>query len=282
MKPGYQSQSININSHGFRGEEFPRDFERTRLILVLGESTTFGWFLNDPEAYPVQLMQELRHRGLEDVYVVNGGVPSYTSTQVYLYLKEIVESKILKPDLVLVNVLWNDICYSSVVNWYPEILVDRTPPPLMSFLIKKSKLFRYLFLKNPTAPERVDVFNKEPLNEYKKNLKQMIDVCQQHKIPLAFIQPPFDADHLPEAGLYEFHITYRKPFFINLATRYLKEMVKLASEYNIPVINHRVSFRHLHQYILFHDLFHPTPHGNSLIAKDIADYLQGSMQFGKQ
>jgi lysophospholipase L1-like esterase len=78
----------------------------------MGESTTFGWRVRDDETYPYHLMREL-NRTAPSIYVVNGGVPSYTSAQVYRYLKEILEGKILSPRAVVIDIMWNDLWYSS-------------------------------------------------------------------------------------------------------------------------------------------------------------------------
>jgi len=78
------------------------------------------------------------------IYVINGGVPSYTSSQTLLYMQEILEKAPIEPKTILVNIMWNDIWYSSVKNWHPNILVHQKPPEWLSFLT--TKLLLYLWL----------------------------------------------------------------------------------------------------------------------------------------
>lgn len=50
-------------------------------VLFLGCSTTFGWGVGDTESYPAVVQELLRERGREEVQVINGGQPGYTSFQ---------------------------------------------------------------------------------------------------------------------------------------------------------------------------------------------------------
>jgi lysophospholipase L1-like esterase len=83
-------------------------------VLAIGDSTTFGWGVNDPETYPVLLEARLNAE-LGDGRrweVVNGGVSGYDmkrATRLLAYL-----APRLEPDLVLVGLFWNDLPYERV------------------------------------------------------------------------------------------------------------------------------------------------------------------------
>ena len=84
--------------------------------------------------------------------MVNAGVPSYSSSQVRLYVEEILARRRANPDLVLVSVQWNDVWYSALPNWYPELLVYQQPAKWRMFLIVNSHLMRRIMIREvPTA-----------------------------------------------------------------------------------------------------------------------------------
>lgn len=267
LKPGFSNGMYRVNQEGFRGEDFPGNIENKKCILTLGESTTFGWGVKDNETYPFFLMNQFPEK--DNVYVINGGVPSYTSSQTLVYLKEILTMGDFKPDIVLINILWNDIWYSTVSNWHPDILIYQKPPFWITWLSRNSR-FVYGFLmgfsetKNP-----IDVFNDKALHQYEKNIEQMILTCQQNGVRLFFVEPPFDADHMPETGLNEFQIRYTKSFFIFMAHIYTQALHRMAHNHGVHVLSHNLDLRYLHQEKLFLDALHPTPKGNALMAVDV-------------
>src|SRR5262245_22363187 len=55
LRARFQSGLVNTNSQGFRGPELPAEIADKRLVLALGESTTFGWAVGDEESYPSHL-----------------------------------------------------------------------------------------------------------------------------------------------------------------------------------------------------------------------------------
>lgn len=68
---------VSINSRGFRGSEF-RNSDEPRLV-VIGDSFTFGYGVDDFDAYPA-ILDSL----LGDVEVINGGFAAGSSPDMYL------------------------------------------------------------------------------------------------------------------------------------------------------------------------------------------------------
>ena len=64
------SFTVRTNAHGYRGGPAPEG-----AILCLGDSTTFGWGVEEAEAWPARLSALLGRA------VVNGGVPGYSTAQ---------------------------------------------------------------------------------------------------------------------------------------------------------------------------------------------------------
>ncbi len=273
LKPNSSQDLYNINASGFRGEPLPQNLEDKLTILTLGESTTFGWGVRDNETYPAYLNQALQTRQ-PNTYVINGGVPSYTSSQVLAYLDQLLDEDNLQPDLILISIAWNDIWYSSIQNWHPDILIYQKPPAVLTFLMRHSRLVNGIILGFSAQEQSlVDIENPAALKQYRQNLQAMVNRCQGKGIKVIFIEPPFDGDHMPEEGLNEFHIRYTKAFFIEQSRKYLATLRSVAEETNVPVINHRLGLQDLNQFPLFLDTLHPTPAGNAMMAEDIANAI---------
>ena len=279
LKPNFTNDLYSINKDGFRGEDFPTDLNNRLRILTLGESTTFGWGVKDQETIPAYLMNDFSSER-QDVYVINGGIPSYTSSQVLEYLRQILEEKRIKPDIILINILWNDIWYSTITNWHPDILIFQKPPEWMTYLVNHSRFIRGMIMGFNNKSELVNIPNEASLIQYGKNIEEMINLCRENNIGLLLVEPPFDSDHMPEEGLNEFHVRYTKDFFIKISEKYMEKMYDVAEKYKVSVIKHRLGLKNLHQKSLFLDPLHPTPEGNAMIAEDIYNHMAEKLPAG--
>ncbi len=111
MRPGWSGDEfeapVTINSKGLRNPEI--DYEKpagTYRILALGDSWTFGFRMNEPDAYPRQLERLLSAAAVargdtRHIEVINAGVVGYSTDQEGAYLA--AEGWKYSPDLVLVN-----------------------------------------------------------------------------------------------------------------------------------------------------------------------------------
>jgi lysophospholipase L1-like esterase len=117
LAPG-QTTGMTTNSRGFRCEEFDEAKPPgTYRIVVAGDSNPLGFGLTDDDApYPARLQHLLERfysasagRRFE---VINLAVDGYSSHQVRLQLEEWLPR--LAPDLLCVQVGFNDYCVSSV------------------------------------------------------------------------------------------------------------------------------------------------------------------------
>ncbi len=70
---------FSSNSDGFRGREFgPKDSGTIRIVCV-GDSSTFGWGVDDEYTYPRLLEARLERAGGPRVEVFNLGIPGFTT-----------------------------------------------------------------------------------------------------------------------------------------------------------------------------------------------------------
>src|SRR3989344_3744008 len=102
------SNLVSTNSFGFRGKEIsqekPKDVYR---ILLLGDSVTFGWGVEDDQTFAFiaeeALNQWSQEKGLNTKFeVINGGFTAGRSLDsYYVYIKK--EAFKFNPDLVIIN-----------------------------------------------------------------------------------------------------------------------------------------------------------------------------------
>ncbi|HUY32757.1 MAG TPA: GDSL-type esterase/lipase family protein [Pirellulales bacterium] len=113
LRPGFHMRSgvysITINSLGLRGPEISREKARGVVrVAIVGESSAFGYLVDDADVAARRLEANLRARGLE-VEVLNAGVPGYNLFHSTVRYREVVAP--LAPDVVLVYLGWNDLAY---------------------------------------------------------------------------------------------------------------------------------------------------------------------------
>jgi len=108
--PSELAYRAHVNELGLRGPEVSeRKPANTFRILALGDSVTFGFYVDDPETYPAQLAQLLGET-LPDgrkIEVLNGGCGHFSVGDERAYLSERLLR--LEPDVVLLQFCSNDL-----------------------------------------------------------------------------------------------------------------------------------------------------------------------------
>jgi lysophospholipase L1-like esterase len=132
-----------INALGLRGPqpEIPKPLNSLR-ILAIGDSTTFGWGVNDDGNYPAQLEALLRRQfPSTPLSVVNGGVGAYDLKHDARLLRHFAPT--LAPDIVLVGLYWNDLPYDQMLpDGVPPPNLGQDPEPVIAPAAGRSKPFR--------------------------------------------------------------------------------------------------------------------------------------------
>ena len=108
--PNQQSKSININSLGFRGEEFSSEkLDDVYRIFMLGGSTMFGHGATSDQTTIPGYVQEFFQNYNDEfkIEIINAGIQgadSYAETKM-------LERKLLtySPDMIIVYDGWNDL-----------------------------------------------------------------------------------------------------------------------------------------------------------------------------
>ena len=108
---------VDVNSFGYRGENFPlqKPADETR-ILVVGDSYTFGDYVNNDETLPAQLEQQLAVLNPNrQIRVINAGLSGST----VVGQRQMIERALpLEPDLVLLVNFSNDVEDMNNPMWY--------------------------------------------------------------------------------------------------------------------------------------------------------------------
>ncbi len=106
--PPELAYTARINSLGLRGPETTLEpAPGVFRVLCLGDSTTFGFYVEEDETLPQQLQRELRAGGAESVEVVNGGCGGWSISDEADFYGERAHK--LKPRLVLLTFCSNDL-----------------------------------------------------------------------------------------------------------------------------------------------------------------------------
>ena len=121
--------SVVINSLGLRDDELlPKPVGTTRIV-VLGDSYTFGYGVEAAEAFPSVLERLVAGRD-PAVDVVNAGIPSYSPTLEYLWLRERWEQ--VAPDIVVLPLdmsdFQDDLWFEDLAVYDAEGRLERVRP----------------------------------------------------------------------------------------------------------------------------------------------------------
>ena len=127
QKPDFNGRFLNVplktNALGLRSGPLPEKRAKSRFVLVLGPSSTFGWGVGVDQTYSFQLQQLLQKKypGY-DIVVVNAGQIGYSSWQGLEFYKKYFLGK-TKFDLVVVAYGVNDV--DRYRFFYSDQLPDR-------------------------------------------------------------------------------------------------------------------------------------------------------------
>ena len=112
LRPDQHSQTVNVNSLGFRGPEFIREKpETTFRIFLVGGSTAFGAGATSDDFTIAGFLQKQFDdvKLTKKIQVVNAGISSATSFEETYYIKHMLVQ--LNPDLIVIYDGFNDAQY---------------------------------------------------------------------------------------------------------------------------------------------------------------------------
>lgn len=288
----YYGVKININSFGFRGEEFNLEKDRnTYRILCLGDSVTFGFRLPIEQTFPFLLCEGLNKDGTEGIYyeVLNGAVPGYCTLQEDKLLR--AKGERISPDLVILNVVLNDIVMKKRTYLIKKFLASSA---FFNFLERKHVQMKRLFLREKFKLKRSEE-EQEFANfynlEYNDSLeiseqesreweKQLIDIkkycekIQSRLLVVIFPLAPQVEEGVAATAQARIALLCRRNMIPYLDL--LPELKKVYSESNKSFYAFDVLVEETKEDKpkTFNDIAHFNKYGNKVIAEIVQDYLR--------
>ena len=276
---------ISVNSLGYRGPEIHRKKPQgTIRILCLGDSLTFGDFVDDNEAFPYQL-QELFKQEVGKVEFINGGAGGSTIVDQFYFLKK---SMAIEPDIVILTFFLNDIPdlnrpvplyksfeknrkFKSSVVFAPVYRLFRDTA-LFQLALKAKASYKELFNqdkgvkgdKNPNldTPDR----DRLLLDKYAELFKDMKAYLDERSINFLFVLFP------------SHHQIGARTNSSDMQDYQIEWMERLAQRMDVPVVNLLEVFKGSHLgknelYLLPYD-GHPNKKAYALTANAISETLR--------
>jgi len=202
---------LNTNAGGFRGPEAAPGEGRS-LVLCLGGSGTFGWGLDEGEAWPERLLEALE-RGKPGAFSVsNMAQPGYSSRQGLALWEE--RGRAASPAWVILEFGFNDGVRAPVSD--RQALASRMGPAgFARHALSRTRTYRLarwlaLRAKPRPVPKAGDLAPRVSPESYRENLEALVRSCRS-------------------AGA--------KPVLLGMRNKYPDEAAALARGLEIPLVN---------------------------------------------
>lgn len=151
----FNTSRVKINNSGYRGTEYKtgRPGGDVRRIVCIGDSVTFGVYLEDQETYPAQLEALLNRRQLHGKtwQTLNLGVIGFNTINEVEWLEE--KGLGYKPDIVILQYCSNDHSNRSTLDIRIKKHLRRNAPLVslmmnpVSRILAHSRLFAYIAVR---------------------------------------------------------------------------------------------------------------------------------------
>jgi lysophospholipase L1-like esterase len=193
------------NSDGFRDGEFePPEARPSFRIAAIGDSSTFGWGVDEPASFVSVAERKLaaEHPHL-DVEVLNYGTPGHSSFQGVVHLREILEAEDIHAvwfsfganDRLPTGVSDRDQ-YARRASWAGALqVVLQRSQAIQTGVEWRNHLRGSRSVEDiPTPEPGASITENVTLDEYTDNLRQAAQLTKSQGVPLAFISSCLDRE----------------------------------------------------------------------------------------
>jgi hypothetical protein len=213
--------SVQTNSSGYRDSEIPLSKgSRTKRILVVGDSVTFGHGVSAADTYPEFLERRLNEEKLDLSFeVINTAVPGNSPFQEYYDLKK---GLAYSPDLIVIQFTLNDVVepywvfkrfggpgndfhevedinyyhyllsqysglYLLLRDVYAKLRFRNIPGASIQEKASQFELYTVESLISPVLPQHIS----EAWDECMKWEQAMVDLAKKNDLPVILVVTPF-------------------------------------------------------------------------------------------
>lgn len=248
-------EDVQTDSHGFRSPEVSVQKPAGQIrVMILGDSSAFGFKVGDRETFGAYLVKMLRqkHKG-KDIVLVNTAVSGWTTYQAKTFMKE--KGWKFSPDIIIIA--FND---DGQPEWKED--VERAPSPGITPLLRilyKSNI--YLSLKkivinsqvkrNPSFtfwPKEREGKTRVTPRQLRKNIDEILTEAKKRGSQVIIVSMPLQFP----GGL-----------------QHREQMKQAAENTSFVYLDFLRGFMPYPQEQVFQDVMHPTPKGQKIIAENL-------------
>jgi lysophospholipase L1-like esterase len=199
--PNQHMETIDINSHGFRGPEFSEEKQSdVYRVFFVGGSTSFGAASSESDTIPTLIQNEINNldTGLK-IEIINAGISSaYSFTEKYLIQNDLAK---FQPDLIIIYSGGNDSHNRYNETYHPHTVSSNQTNISPTFIQVIKKIITDVDYKTPIILSKIltNVSNVIPVSESSKNQVQelwttrMNETCNTNNDlgieTIVFVQP---------------------------------------------------------------------------------------------
>jgi len=253
-KPGitrkYQQECVSINSFGLRDSEIDKDKETTIRLLLLGDSVTFGWGVNQKEIFPEVLERLLNQNSTTEIEVINAGVGGYNTYQETQYFLN--EGIYFNPDMLVLVFVENDFEVQNTIDekykskkislrgWIFNV-ITRLEWMLKDTMIAHLFTFQWKYSWFPENNKEMVGIERSGLVE--RCLNEIAIVCEEIKIPFIIFLFQYCPNHYQKIMNIVKNIGLKERFLVYNTYEFF-ESQKIDDVKNSIVDSHLNSFGH--------------------------------------
>lgn len=206
LRPGADVEFMGVrvvtDKNGFKSAP---PAEGARIVLCLGDSTTFGWAVSEGESFPAQLEARLAANpdGGAQWSVVNAGVPGYSSFQVRLAAERLIPA--LHPAVVVVCVGNNEAW--PVARSDRDVFESRGFGARVRAVLTKSRFLLWLGERlRPDVPRAFKTMSlagtvpRVSREEYVDSHRRIVQLAREAGARVVLVAPPVNLAWPPMRG----------------------------------------------------------------------------------
>lgn len=272
---------MSTNDLGMRGPNVAAEKPAgTIRVAMVGESSTFGYLVNDGEEAARLLEASLVQSGLA-VEVVNAGVPSYNLFQERIRFRELVAP--LKPDIVVCYLGWNDLGYvvseTPAADSFRRRPIASAPERLLGRSVLYTFVTRRILKGSPLPPAVLPQYKPSDAGQaqFRENLLGLIqEIRDAQATPILCAQATAARTDVDDALRPSLGTPERQPEMIALGEWLRATERTIASDAGVPFTDCSEHIPATNEFLA--DQVHLTRTGEQQLAKELERIVREALK----